>query len=228
MLKRKMRIIGLKLISFTKGIGFLGVNAFLRYSNVSKFLTSGVCLDAGSGRRSKLPLYRQDVEFISLDLEPGFGCHVIGDIRFLPFVDKCFDTVVAIDVLEHLPEKSRDIALMELIRVATKKVIIHMPLQDGISFRGKEYDALFSRMYTKLHGKPCATTEEHLSYQYSRPVDLEKYDFKLVGDQNVNCWIIIAILEELLYPFGNIISWALYLLFLKWIKKSHLIGGLLL
>ena len=214
-----MHIIGLKLINFTKGIGYLGVDAFLRYSNVSRFLTPGVCLDAGSGGRSKLHLYRQDVEFISLDIEPGFDCHVIGDIRFLPFVDKCFDTVVAIDVLEHVPEKSRNIALVELIRVAAKKVIIHMPLQDGVSFRGREYDALFSRLYQKLHGKPCATTEEHLSYPYWRPVDLEKYNFKLVGDQNVNCWLIILILQELLYPFGNIISWALYLIFLKWVEK---------
>jgi len=211
--------LGLNLIRFTKGKGVLGVDAFLRHSTVSKFLTPGVCLDAGSGRRPKLPLYRPDVKIITLDLERAFGCHVVGDIRFLPFVDKCFDTVVAIDVLEHLPKKFRVSVLTELIRVANKRVIIHMPLQDGSTFKAKDYDTLFSKLYRKLYRKPCITTEEHLTYQYSHPADLTKRGFKLIGDQNAYCWIILVTLQELLYPFGNIVSWILYLLFLKWIEK---------
>ncbi len=56
----------------------------------------------------------------SLELRPSFA-----DIANLPFADRSFDLVLAIEVLEHVANP--DTALVELARVATRDVVISVP-----------------------------------------------------------------------------------------------------
>lgn len=50
---------------------------------------------------------------------------LFGDIAGLPFPDRCFDLVLAIEVLEHVPDP--EAALAELARVATSHLVLSVP-----------------------------------------------------------------------------------------------------
>jgi SAM-dependent methyltransferase len=59
------------------------------------------------------------------------------DIRNLPFQDRSFDTVVCMEVLEHLEREDGEKMLRAIERVARKQVILSTPM--GI-YRQKPYD----------------------------------------------------------------------------------------
>jgi ubiquinone/menaquinone biosynthesis C-methylase UbiE len=56
----------------------------------------------------------------------------IADIRDLPFVDASFDTVIAFEVLEHIPWDQVEKALAELHRVTKRYVIISIPYASAV------------------------------------------------------------------------------------------------
>ena len=58
---------------------------------------------------------------------------VQGDIRAMPFTDGFVDTVMLVDVLEHLAWEDVARALAEAYRVARKKVLITMPNAEYIT-----------------------------------------------------------------------------------------------
>jgi ubiquinone/menaquinone biosynthesis C-methylase UbiE len=108
-------------------------------------------LDVGCGegelyRRGLLP---QTTRLVSLDLRPealalfcGHAPHanlLSASIYALPFADRSQDTVLCMEVLEHLEEPAR--ALAELARVARQHVILSVPyepyFQAGNLLRGK-------------------------------------------------------------------------------------------
>lgn len=55
---------------------------------------------------------------------------VRGDARALPFADGSFDTVTALHVLEHLEPPSASRALHEMCRVARRRVVVAVPLEE--------------------------------------------------------------------------------------------------
>jgi hypothetical protein len=206
-----------KLMHITKGIGLISPDAFLRYFLASKFILPNLVLDVGAGERPKLSLYRRDVLFISLDIERKEGIDIVGDARALPFRDKCFDTLVALDLLEHLRESERSKAINEFKRVAKRRIVIHMPLQNH-DFYGKRYDLLLRGMLKKFR-KQVRTLEEHLSHEYWSPRELRNRGFNLFGSYNGHLWIIIMTLSYALpYPLGVWLGWLSYFVFSRLFK----------
>ena len=60
---------------------------------------------------------------------------VQGDVRLLPFADHSFDSVICLEVLEHLERADGEKLLKELERVASKQVILSTPVgkyQQGV------------------------------------------------------------------------------------------------
>ena len=55
---------------------------------------------------------------------------VCGDAHSLPFADGSFDTVTTLHVLEHLEVSSASRVLQEMCRVARRRVIVAVPLED--------------------------------------------------------------------------------------------------
>ena len=49
----------------------------------------------------------------------------------LPFQDGAFDTVVCLDVLEHVPPHDREAFVQELARVAARRVLLACPSDEG-------------------------------------------------------------------------------------------------
>lgn len=93
-------------------------------------------LDVGSGWHG-LGWYRSGL-VVQTDLdfagEPPRGAPV-ADVRYvcasadrLPFKDGAFDFVVSLDLIEHLPADLRGVAVQELIRVASRGVLVGFPV----------------------------------------------------------------------------------------------------
>jgi ubiquinone/menaquinone biosynthesis C-methylase UbiE len=76
------------------------------------------------------------VKATTLDFARDLNPDVQGGVTNLPFADMAFDTVLCAEVLEHLPFDLFEIAIVELLRVASNRVILTLPhsqLNFGIS-----------------------------------------------------------------------------------------------
>jgi len=88
-------------------------------------LACGKILDIGAGTRKIEEHLASDCEYISLDyMDTAINWyhtrpHIYGDAQRLPIKDGVFDTVLLLDVLEHLPEPEE--AIREAKRVLRKE-----------------------------------------------------------------------------------------------------------
>ncbi len=118
-----------------------------RFKETSKhLLDSGSLLDVGCGEgywlkflseRTKLQLSGSDVSKIRINLSKKNLHNIniplfVDDIRELPYESKEFDQVTALEVLEHVPEWQK--GLDELIRVASKMVVITVPYRQKLRY----------------------------------------------------------------------------------------------
>lgn len=72
-------------------------------------------------------LKRMNVKVITLDIDPKLRPTVCADVTALPFLDKSFDTVLAAEILEHIPFSEVPKALRELSRLTGKSIVITLP-----------------------------------------------------------------------------------------------------
>ncbi len=68
----------------------------------------GRCLDAGAGRMA----YRETIEsvtseYIPMDIKPRKGLHVAGSVLDIPWQENTFDSILCMQVLEHVPEPQK-------------------------------------------------------------------------------------------------------------------------
>lgn len=79
---------------------------------------TGKILDAGCGEGVLVEKYAaQGWDMVGVDKNYASAHVQEGSITALPFTDKHFDTVMALDVLEHLYYNDQNTALQELVRV---------------------------------------------------------------------------------------------------------------
>ena len=100
---------------------FYQIESILK-TNSNKILEIGVGNKIVNNYLKNLGLNVECCDFDS-NLKPD----KVGDIRKLPFKDSQFDTVVAFEVVEHIPFADFEKSLSELYRVSRKNVIISMP-----------------------------------------------------------------------------------------------------
>ena len=93
---------------------------------------AGSILDVGCGPHG-LACLAPDVPFVGADVAfpvqpaPSMVPVVLDPGPLLPFPDAAFDTVLCLDVLEHLPPAERAPLLAELARVAARRVVLACP-----------------------------------------------------------------------------------------------------
>ena len=91
---------------------------------------------------------------------------VVGDVRALPFGDRSFDVVVALDVLEHVVAGDRPVALAELARVARRRVVVAAPAGAPALAADRGLAASLSA--------PPPWLDEHLANGLPEPADLRR------------------------------------------------------
>jgi ubiquinone/menaquinone biosynthesis C-methylase UbiE len=129
-----------------------------------------------------------DVPYAAVDLpDPALAADwrrrglagMFADIGRLPFPDDSFDLVLAIEVLEHVPDPSR--ALDELARVARSHLVLSVPREPiwrvANMARGKYIGALgntpghinhwSSSAFTRLVGSRFAVAEVHRPFPWT-------------------------------------------------------------
>jgi SAM-dependent methyltransferase len=130
----------------TAGSGSVATFARI-YAEVADLVLAGTVLDVGSCF-GFLPILlaerRPDVAVVGSDLTPGStvlagrvaatlrsrATFVTADARQLPFGGSSLDTVCLVHVLEHLPVPDGHAALAEALRVARRRVVVAVPLEE--------------------------------------------------------------------------------------------------
>lgn len=133
-----------------------------RVSHLESYIVGKKVLDAGCGGGAFVEFLCQKGlevtgvdkydEFLQVDRENGrSGTYVQSDLASLPFPDKYFDCTYCFDVLEHVDDI---LAIKELARVTSKRLIISVPQKDevvsefGLTFRPYQ-DPTHLRYYTE-------------------------------------------------------------------------------
>jgi len=98
---------------------------------------SNSVLDLGCGKNSPLALISDRFYSVGVELFRPYLCqskrnkihddYVLGDIALVSFREKSFDSVLLLDVLEHLDKQKGGRLLSAIEKVAKKKVIITTP-----------------------------------------------------------------------------------------------------
>lgn len=85
-------------------------------------------LEIGIGNKTVSDyLKRCGLEVTTCDFDHSLGPDIVADIRKLPFEKNQFETVLAFEILEHIPFSDFEKALAEISRVSSKNVIISIP-----------------------------------------------------------------------------------------------------
>ena len=101
---------------------------YAKYAAVNDLLKSDVksLLDVGCRDAILKHHLRPAIKYVGVDIVPGPGVDHIANIeQGLPFADREFDAVVALDLLEHT--NNIWFAFDELVRVSRRQVVIVLP-----------------------------------------------------------------------------------------------------
>ena len=173
--------------------------------------SGGTLLDVGSGSlgiTSLLPL-GWDTTTLDANFE-DYGAarrgalrphQVLGDVRELPFDDRAFDVVVAIDLLEHLPAEDRGRAIGEICRVARIHAVIACPA--GVD--ALEADRRLAADLRARRRPVPEWLEEHLANGFPEPAALiaaaEPFGVvRLFGNENIGAHERLVAAEQSLVP----------------------------
>ena len=84
---------------------------------------------------------------------------IIADVRALPFKEKCFDTLIVSELLEHLDDKSFDLCIKEILRLRPMNVIISSPYKERLEV-SMTYCPKCQKFFHIYHHKRKITPEE--------------------------------------------------------------------
>lgn len=130
-------------------------------------------LEIGAGGLGIYPylgekIYAVDINFDSVRNDQ---VHMISSkAQTLPFKDKTFDIVIAVDMLEHIPPLLRMEVIKEFLRVAIKKVYIAFPSGSA----AENHDRRYHEYFLKKRGETFPFFQDHLKYGLPSDLSVEK------------------------------------------------------
>lgn len=183
------------------------LNRLIRYLPIIEFLRKNkkvsIC-EFGSGSQGicefiKKPIIGCDIDFgdygknkkINKNLTP-----VIGSVLNAPFKNNQFDLVIAVDMLEHLDNKEKAIAIKEMLRVSKKAVMVGFPCGQLV-FKSEQRLAKF---YQMKHKSIPGWLEEHLKLGFISQDEVESilkkigHPYDVQGNENLvwHYWLMVG------------------------------------
>lgn len=169
-------------------------------------------LEVGSHALNLLPAFLSPlaIEIVRADLEPQYAGDVGAYVTIerdqpLPFTTGAFDIVVAMEVLEHIPRKSRLSAITEWSRVASQGILFTCPHGDGVIDQERRADADFQARHGRVH----PWLEEH--ERFGRPTGEEVRS--ILKTLNLSChqfnnsplseWLPLLLVTEQIFEQGD-------------------------
>lgn len=152
------------------------LNWLIRYAPAIAALEAsgplGSVLDVGCGTHG-LACVRPQQSFVGLEIayhgEPASTMvPFIADGGRLPWRDASFDTVLCLDVLEHVPRSGRPQLIAELARVAARQVLVACP-----SSRAQPADDLLRERLTSGGAAMPSWLQEHYECGLPTPAEVE-------------------------------------------------------
>lgn len=181
-------------------------------------LAHGRVLDIGCGNRWAESVLRADASYFGLDypttINLGYrgGADVFGDAAQLPFPDRSFDTVLMLDVLEHISDP--ELAVLEAQRVLAESgaIIVQTPFMYPLHDEPYDFQrwthnglrSLFERNHIKVqkveyHGQPLETAAALLS------ITLAKSMIDAFG--NKSAAVLLLPFVGVAIPVINVMGW---------------------
>lgn len=137
----------------------LNLDVDLRYRAVARlasgYLERGASiLEVGAGTNSIGRYLGLPVTAVDLDFPDGRVPRVRriqGSACSLPFMDKAWDIVCSVDMLEHIPRQDRNLAIGEMVRIARKVVLLAVPVGDKAYMQDIELHHYYERKHSASH-----------------------------------------------------------------------------
>lgn len=207
-------------------VSFRSVDAHERYVKVANYLRKAHChkiLDVGSGSASSLK--NMGFQVVSLDVKPEEHLDIVASATHLPFRNNTFDSVSAVDVLEHINHERRESAVVEMKRCG-RIVIVHTPLQNNEYFYGRVADLAILNFCKRFTSNVEQNTFEHVANGEPSPSDLERQGFRLLEpDWNLRLWLALMKPEFISFNLVSPLTVMLYLLGLRRVREPPYWGG---
>jgi hypothetical protein len=152
-----------------------GRDDFVRHRAAARLLGTGIRTALDVGGEGMMARFRRDVRFTTANIKKA---DTLASAERLPFRDECFDAVVSIDTLEHLPREIRTKAVTEMVRVARKRVVVAAPLgtEEHMAFERRLLEEL-----TRANAADTGYLAEHVRYGLPTPEDIDRLRRDLGG-----------------------------------------------
>ena len=198
-LLRKGLLRSLEIVFFGGRSGIDNADEALRYLPISDYILDGdikepKILEVGSGVKGITPyipfkITGVDVSFNG-DIAENLTPVCLSGAR-LPFPDNSYDYVISVDMLEHVPENERPNVIMELIRVANKRVFLAVPCGK----LAEAHDRCLDELYQQVKGERYHFFQEHVDNGLPQKEELEMCFIAAAGKLGVRVNVLI---------FGNV------------------------
>lgn len=153
-------------------------------------------LEIGSGGLGIAPYLKRQITGVDQNFEKPFDPllkRINASATHLPFGNNSFEVVLSVDMLEHMENKVRTLAIKEIFRVASNKVIIAVPCGKD----AEEQDILLDQYYQKHFGERFHFLKEQIEFGLPEKKDIydtiakaakynkKKIRIRTVGNENL-------------------------------------------
>jgi hypothetical protein len=182
-----------------RDIGKYSADVYWRYKPLLKmmqrqYLSRQNVLEVGGGHMGLAWFYSGPI--LGLDVwdwgqKPAPNITFVkGSVFELPLADRSQDWVVSVDMLEHLPEEKRALAIGEMSRVCRGYLYLAYPTGD----KTLKAESKYQEFYRKMFGQELSWLEEHSRFGLPRTATIvdrlgPEWSVRVESNINLSIWL---------------------------------------